>query len=344
MDIKNLQYKTTKKGSVIHGALHSKSELDRGYLVDFGGQTKFTGIYKPGHDCELGQELKFQILDTREAEDTGLIEVGGYKWDALRDLYNNGVVIDVNIDKLVKGGLICSFGNEQVFLPRSQVAVRKKAEFEDLVGSSLEVEFITLDEEGDNIIVGQKKQLEELKKEETLSKHQSLVERLDKYKSDELSGVVTNIKDYGVFITLDDEKDLTGLLHKSSVSHKDVDLNKKFNLGDKVTCKIKRIAKGKIDLTQMYKVNKELKTLSKDKLYMGTVQNYRQGIGSWVKLEGWNTTGLLRETNFDKNGYIADTEPKKEGVLVAVKVQHVDFKKGQFSLTQKDISREDLVL
>jgi len=108
----------------------------------------------------------------------------------------------------IKGGLLVDIG-VPVFLPASQVDIRKPGDISRFIGRDVDCKILKIDVEGRNIVVSRRKLIEEERrtsKEKILSDIQ--VGQLRK-------GVVKNIADFGVFVDLGG---LDGLLHISDLS------------------------------------------------------------------------------------------------------------------------------
>jgi len=122
--------------------------------------------------------------------------------------YKVGDVVKGKAVRKIKGGLLVDIG-VHVFLPASQIDVRRVGDPGDWIGREMECKIIKIDEERRNIVLSRRKMLEE--------------ER-DKMKKDLLGtiqkgevrrGVVKNITEFGAFIDLGG---IDGLLHITDMS------------------------------------------------------------------------------------------------------------------------------
>jgi small subunit ribosomal protein S1 len=108
----------------------------------------------------------------------------------------------------IKGGLLVDIG-VPVFLPASQVDLRRAPDVGEYIGQEIEAEIIKIDAERKNIVVSRRKVLEEERKKN----RENLVKEL--HVGDLREGVVKNITDFGAFIDLGG---LDGLLHITDMS------------------------------------------------------------------------------------------------------------------------------
>jgi small subunit ribosomal protein S1 len=163
-------------------------------------------------DSEPGTELEV-YLDQIEDE-SGLVVLSKKKadrirgWERVMQAYKVGDVVKGKAVRKIKGGLLVDIG-VHVFLPASQIDVRRVGDPGDWIGRELECKIIKIDEERRNIVLSRRKMLEE--------------ER-DKMKKDLLGsiakgevrrGVVKNITEFGAFIDLGG---IDGLLHITDMS------------------------------------------------------------------------------------------------------------------------------
>ncbi len=108
----------------------------------------------------------------------------------------------------IKGGLLVNIG-VNVFLPASQVDIRRPPDIGAYIDQDIECVILKIDESRRNIVVSRRKLIEE--KREKLKKEllSELVE------GDTRQGVVKNIADFGAFVDLGG---IDGLLHITDMS------------------------------------------------------------------------------------------------------------------------------
>src|SRR5690606_37727688 len=112
------------------------------------------------------------------------------------------------VTKKIKGGLLVDIG-VNVFLPASQVDIRRPSDIGDYIGQNIECMILKIDESRRNIVVSRRK-LIEITREKQKKK---LLEEIEVGQIRE--GVVKNIADFGAFVDLGG---IDGLLHITDMS------------------------------------------------------------------------------------------------------------------------------
>jgi small subunit ribosomal protein S1 len=156
---------------------------------------------QPGDQIEV-------LLDTVEDE-TGTVVLSYRKakrekeWKDVIAKYREGDAIKGTVTRKIKGGLLVNIG-VNVFLPASQVDIRRPPDIGDYIGREIECKIIIIDEARRNIVVSRRKLLED---QRTEMKKKLLAEiepgQIRK-------GVVKNIAQFGAFVDLGG---IDGLLH-----------------------------------------------------------------------------------------------------------------------------------
>jgi small subunit ribosomal protein S1 len=159
----------------------------------------------PGKDIEvLIEEVDAEsgiILSKRKAD-----RIRG--WERVISSNKEGDVVKGIVSRRIKGGLLVDIG-VPVFLPASQVDIRKPGDISRFIGQEIECKILKIDTDNHNIVVSRRKLIEEdrqANKEKLLREIE--VGQLRK-------GIVKNIADFGVFVDLGG---LDGLLHISDLS------------------------------------------------------------------------------------------------------------------------------
>lgn len=130
-------------------------------------------------------------------------------WEIVISKYKEGDVVAGAVVRKIKGGLLVDIG-VNVFLPASQVDIRRPADIGDFIGRTIECVILKIDEARRNIVVSRRKLIEdnrERMKRELLS--QIAVGEIRK-------GTVKNIADFGAFVDLGG---IDGLLHITDMSY-----------------------------------------------------------------------------------------------------------------------------
>ncbi len=157
---------------------------------------------------------KVEVLLEEVEDPTGLILLSKRKadrireWEAVTSKYGEGDVVKGQVIRKIKGGLLVNIG-VNVFLPASQVDIRRPPDIGAWVNREIECLILKIDEQRRNIVVSRRKLIEERRqtmKENLLSKIKE---------GDRVKGVVKNIADFGAFVDLGG---IDGLLHITDMS------------------------------------------------------------------------------------------------------------------------------
>ena len=192
-------------------------------LVDVGYKSE--GII-PLHEWEEdeppptpGQSIKVLIEDIEDVFGTvddsrGMITLSKRKaekieaWKKVMESVHEGDVVTGAVNRKIKGGLLVDIG-VNVFLPASQVDIRRPADISDYIGRTIQCIVLKIDEARRNIVVSRRALIEaerEEKKKQLLSDLQVGQRR---------KGIVKNIAEFGAFVDLGG---IDGLLHITDMS------------------------------------------------------------------------------------------------------------------------------
>ncbi|MCA8942376.1 MAG: 30S ribosomal protein S1 [Planctomycetes bacterium] len=161
---------------------------------------------KPGAEIEtlveaIYDEEGYISLSKRKAD-----RIRG--WEQVIETHKEGDVVEGIAQRKIKGGLLVDIG-VPVFLPASQVNIRRTGDIGDWIGKEIKARIIKIDEDRMNIVISRRKLIEE--ERETLKKQ--LLSEIEE--GQVRKGVVKNIADFGVFVDLGG---LDGLLHITDMS------------------------------------------------------------------------------------------------------------------------------
>ena len=129
-------------------------------------------------------------------------------WEIIVTNNEEGDIVTGKVTRRIKGGLLVDIG-VPVFLPASQVDIRKPGDISRFIGRDIECKILKIDTESRNIVVSRRKLIEE-------ERHSSKEKILEEIEVGQVrKGIVKNIADFGVFVDLGG---LDGLLHISDLS------------------------------------------------------------------------------------------------------------------------------
>ena len=162
-------------------------------------------------EIQPGSEIEVLL---EEVDSGGLILLSKRKadrirgWERIVSTKKEGDVVKGTVIRRIKGGLLVDI-SVPVFLPASQVDIRKPGDISRFIGQQVQCEILKIDTENKNIVVSRRKIIEKARaasKEKLLAEIEVGQKRL---------GTVKNIADFGVFVDLGG---LDGLLHISDLS------------------------------------------------------------------------------------------------------------------------------
>src|SRR5262245_35797784 len=125
------------------------------------------------------------------------------------DSVKEGDVVTGMVTRKIKGGLLVDVSGVNVFLPASQVDIRRPADIGDYINRTVQCEVLKIDEARKNIVVSRRSLIERQRQEA----RESLLKELEVGQS--RKGVVKNIAEFGAFVDLGG---IDGLLHITDMS------------------------------------------------------------------------------------------------------------------------------
>jgi small subunit ribosomal protein S1 len=160
----------------------------------------------------VGDEVRVLLEDIDDAN--GLLMLSFRKakrqeeWERVIRQHKEGDVVSGAVTKKIKGGLLVNIG-VNVFLPASQVDIRRPSDIGDYIGKDVRCKILKIDEARRNIVVSRRKLIED----ERTEKKKKLLEEIAPGQL--RKGVVKNIADFGAFVDLGG---IDGLLHITDMS------------------------------------------------------------------------------------------------------------------------------
>ena len=166
-----------------------------------------------------GNPIKVLIEDVEDAfgliDDTrGMITLSKRKaekieaWKKVMEAVHEEDVVTGVVSRKIKGGLLVDIG-VNVFLPASQVDIRRPADIGDYIGRTIQCIVLKIDEARRNIVVSRRALIEA----ERAEKKAELLSQLET--GQRRKGIVKNIADFGAFVDLGG---IDGLLHITDMS------------------------------------------------------------------------------------------------------------------------------
>ena len=208
-------FKNLEEGSIVNGVV--VAVCPDGVMVDVGYKSEgiiprdeFTAdelkTLKAGDTLrvylEEREDREGNILLSKEKADRMQV------WGHLEKAYQSGELIEGKVLSKIKGGMIVDIG-VKAFLPGSQVDLRPVRNLDELLGQTITVKVIKMNQRRGNIVVSRRVVLEETRDKRKVTTLATLQE------GQTVQGTVKNITDYGVFIDLGG---IDGLLHITDMS------------------------------------------------------------------------------------------------------------------------------
>ena len=202
-----------KPGSILTGRVIGRAGGD--IVVDVG--LKSEGLipaeeWEDSGAVDAGDEV--QVWLEAVESDSGHLVLSKRKadrllnWQRIVSSKNEGDSVEGRVMRKIKGGLLVDIGYP-VFLPASQVDIRRPGDIGEFIGNTIEAKILKIDTERRNIVISRRKLIEEARSaaKEALM---SVIEVGQVRK-----GTVKNVADFGAFVDLGG---IDGLLHITDMS------------------------------------------------------------------------------------------------------------------------------
>ena len=214
--------KTLHTGETVTGTVVTigKNEIK----LDLG--TKFTGVLAKEQITDDPTANLSEMFKVGDSVDVFVIRVEDGKgiatlskkrvdadnsWVILKDAHENGTVLEGKVISVIKGGVLVSVSNNNVFVPASQTGVAKGGDLSTLVGTTQKIKLLEYD-------VAKKKALGSIKAilvEEKKAAEEAIWAKLEV--GQHYMGTVKNLAAYGAFV---DIGGVDGMVHNTELSYK----------------------------------------------------------------------------------------------------------------------------
>lgn len=190
--------------------------VDDYFLVDVGDKAE-SYIAKSEFRLEDDTEIKvgdvFEVFIERRKEEGGLLlsrekAIAIKVWERIAEIQEADGIIEGKIESRVKGGMSVDIG-VPAFLPYSQIDLRPVKDLDGLIGQSFEFKILKFNRKRNNVVISRRAILEE-ERNKLREKMRSKLEE-----GQIITGAITNITDYGLFI---DMGGMDGLCHITDLS------------------------------------------------------------------------------------------------------------------------------
>jgi len=327
-----------KPGTIVIATVDSVDEKTRMVVMDIGGKSEGQIPI-----AEFGEELpqkgqQFEVFYEGEDSYENTANLSKRRadrlraWERVSAKYQEGDEVQGIVLRKIKGGLLVDVEGVNVFLPASQVNLRRTHDISIFIGEPIRARIIKIDPERMNIVVSRRKLLEE--------ERQRLKENLlgEIEEGQVRTGIVKNIADFGVFVDLGG---IDGLLHITDMSWGRISHpSKMVELDQEIEVMVLRIDRDRERIALGLKQKQASPWEGIDQRYpvgskhKGAVVNI-MSYGAFVKLED-GIEGLVHISEMSWTRRINHpSELVKSGEEVDVVVLDIDHDKQEISLGMK---------
>jgi small subunit ribosomal protein S1 len=225
----NFSYSPPRRGEIREATILQIDE--REIIVDLGA--KQDGIV-PSQDLErmddqfreslaAGASIPVYVVNPRDQNDNLIVSINmglqRYDWEKASELLTSQDAVDVKVSGYNKGGALVRWNRLEGFIPSShlvsaKMAMDRREAMSELIGSTLGVKVIEVDQDRRRLIFSER----EAQKEWRAKRKQKLLAELNV--GDVVNGVVTGLRDFGAFVNIGGAD---GLIHVSELAWHRVD-------------------------------------------------------------------------------------------------------------------------
>lgn len=329
--VRDFEAGTILKGRILE-VLPDDAVVDVGYKSE--GVIPLKEFEQP-EKVKVGDEI--EVLLEAVEDDAGLIVISKQKaerirgWQKVIAEHKEGDVVSGRVMRKIKGGLLVDIG-VPVFLPASQVDLRRPGDIAEYVGKEVRCKILKIDQGRRNIVVSRRRLLEE----ERQRKKEALMAEIEV--GEMRKGVVKNILDFGAFVDLGG---IDGLLHITDMSWGRISHpSEMLKIDDEIEVKILKVDKERERISLGLKQKTESPWARVEEKYppgvtiKGEVVNV-VNYGGFVKLED-GIEGLVHISEMSWTRRINHpSEVVAIGDMVEVMVLDINKEKEEISLGMK---------
>ena len=297
----------------------------------------------PGDEVEMGEEVDALVMQKEDADGRLILSKKRARfekaWKRIEAAAESGEPVDGTVIEVVKGGLIIDLG-VRGFLPASLVDIRRVQDLEEFRGQELRCKVIELNRSRNNVVLSRRAMLEEERREV----RQRILDDLAPGKT--VTGVVSNIVDFGAFVDLDG---IGGLIHISELSWSHVNHpSELLEIGQEVEVKVLDVDRDR------QRISLGLKQTQADP-WQRVLESYQQGdvvhgratkvvtFGAFVEiLQG--VEGLVHISELAERHIENPREIVSQNDHVLVRIIEIDAERRRLSLSMKQVLPGDPIL
>ena len=325
-------------GSIVNGRISGTSGDE--FLVELGRKSESLldkNEFDEPDNVKVGDEVKVLVEDVDH--DSGTVRISKRKadriinWEGIMKSKKEGDAVSGKATKKIKGGLLVDIG-VPVFLPASQVDIRRPGEISDWIGRHIDAVILKIDDERRNIVISRRKMIEQQREELKKKTLDGIV------LGAVIKGTVKNIADFGAFIDLGG---IDGLLHITDMSWGRINHpSEVLKIDQEIEVKVLQIDKDKekIALGLKQKDASPWENIE-EKYAIGSVHEGEvvniMSYGAFIKLEA-GVEGLVHISEMSWTKRINHpSEVVAQGQVVKCKVLEINKDKQEISLGMKQV-------
>lgn len=291
--------------------------------------------------CELDAVIQVIVMEVKESEGTVILSASKaaeqVAWYDFGQSLEAGKILVVEVTEAVKGGVSAAYNGVRGFIPASRLGARSVGDLSVMIGKSLPVRVIELDQ-GKNKVVFSGRELAEADQAKIKDK---LMETL--VEGEKRSGTVTRLMDFGAFV---DIGGIEGLIHISDLSYERVKHpSEVLRLGDTVEVQVQ-----KIDISKN-RISLSLKAVQTDP-WIGASEYYEPGtivegtvvrlmpFGAFIEIEP-GIEGLVHISEISKERINRPENAVQVGQVLDVMVLKVEEAEHRMSLSIRQAQEEE---
>lgn len=338
-----LQAGDVVSGRIIY-ATDDEATVDIGYKAD-GIITKeeltFEGNISPKDILKPGDQIDVYILKVNDGEGNVLLskkKVDAEKsWEFIEESFNNKTVVEGKIVQVVKGGVIAEVKGVNVFIPASQADTRYIEDLSYLLGKVIKMVITSFDPDKRRVVGSRRFVLEE----EIKNNKKQLLQSIQA--GDTLTGKVSRITDFGVFVDLGG---IDGLIHISELAWVRVKHpSEVVKIGENVEVYVLSVDKEKerISLSLKKTIPEPWENIEK-RLSVGDIINGKvvriAPFGAFVEIEK-GVDGLVHISQISNSRINKVEDALKIGDTIKAKVMEINTADKKISLSIKEAAEEE---
>lgn len=350
-----LGFKKLKYGEIVSGTIVRAEP--REILIDIGakseGVVEQKELEKMSADAvkklHVGEQILVFVVRPENRDGNVVLSLVRaqleHDWRDAEELLKTGEIFDAQVAGFNKGGLIVRVGKVRGFVPATQLesAGRRKdtgegneLDLSTLVGKKLKLKVIELDRERNRLILSERAAMRETRK----AQKEHLLENLKE--GDVLSGTVTSVADFGVFVDLGG---VDGMIHLSEMSWTKIGHPRDVvQVGDQVQVQVLNVER------ERERIALSLKRLTKEP-WQTVEERYQAGdlvngtitklasFGAFARLDD-NIEGLIHISELADRRINHPKEVVKEGDTLQLRVIRVDAARRRLGLSLKRASED----